>query len=352
MHVCEIAHYLSSKGWKCLCAVAHLTEVMREYALSRGMEAYDVRLCPIETEYDFVWSYHYPILALLMERGLKYKKIHVGCLSDFLALEAPPLYYAKCNGCSVVSMSAIRKISSEYGIREDAFTLFPNLCPDEYFTVLSKRRDFRSPLKILVVSNHIPQEIGELDRMKHKELSLTFYGIGEKNYKPITPDILSCFHVVISIGKTVMYALGAGIPVYEYDHFGGCGYLSPLNLDSEGEHNFSGRATREKKTSDQIAQELLLGYPRAFDDAQALREEARKRYLLSANVDSIMADASKQSTPSLMESSDCRLYVKHVSFLFDQYLHLSDFKQKLHTFSYIYQKLITIKSFFSFSRNK
>lgn len=353
MHVCEIARFLSSKGWKCLCAVAHLTAEMREYALSRGLEVYDVRRCPIETEYDFVWSYHYPILALLLERGLKYKNIHVGCLSDFLALETPPLYYSKCNGCSVVSKSAIRKISADYGIREETLTLFPNLCPDEYFTVRALRRDFRSPLRVLVVSNHIPSEVRELDRIKHEELSITFFGMGEKNYKPVTPDILSRFHVVLSIGKTVMYALGAGIPVYEYDHFGGCGYLSPLNLDSEGEHNFSGRATREKKTTHQIAEELLRDYPKAFDDAQVLRDEAKKRYLLSANVDLLMADVSQRSSRSLTESTEHRLYVRQISFLFGQYLHLCDFKKKLHAITFIYQKLISIKRFlFSFVNNK
>lgn len=324
MHVCELARYLSGLGWRCFCAVAYPTDTMVAFAAERGLEVHECRGLDLDRQFDLVWGYHFPILALLLDRGLRYCRIHVGCLSDFLVLESPPLYFSKCNLCSVVSRSAIRKIARDYGLSEESFTWFPNFIPDEYFAVNGVQKGSTDPLRVLVVSNHPPQEICDLAGVEQRKLSVTFYGMGQGHYAPMTPDIISSYHVVVTIGKTVMYALGAGVPVYEYDYFGGCGYITPENLNAEEEHNFSGRATREKKSTEQIVSEIVAGYEEAVRKIQLLREEARSRYLLSSNVDSLVARIMRDGPCSLMDSPDDRLYVRQVSCIFRNYLEKND----------------------------
>ncbi|PJG86508.1 hypothetical protein CVP05_01505 [Conservatibacter flavescens] len=83
----------------------------------------------------------------------------------------------------------------------------------------------------------------------------------------VNPALIASYDVIISIGKTVQYALLGHKPVYCYDHFGGCGYLNADNFDKAKWHNFSGRGF-DKKTAEQIASELVDGFKSALQFAQ------------------------------------------------------------------------------------
>lgn len=125
-----------------------------------------------------------------------------------------------------------------FGIPESRIKVIPNSIPAPF----SRKKKVCSPKiqKVCVISNHVPPELQELYR--NEEIVFDFYGTTFKNIVRITPEILERYDVVISIGKTVQYALGMSIPVFEYDRFGGPGYLTPEMFPAESASNFSGRA--------------------------------------------------------------------------------------------------------------
>ena len=59
----------------------------------------------------------------------------------------------------------------------------------------------------------------------------------------MTPEVLAPYDAVVTIGKTVQYALSMGIPAYVYDHFGGVGWLDEDSLEPELHWAFSGQRT-------------------------------------------------------------------------------------------------------------
>jgi hypothetical protein len=87
----------------------------------------------------------------------------------------------------------------------------------------------------------------------------------------------------VTIGKTVQYALVAGVPVYCYDTFGGPGWLSPENVEAAAANHFSG-AGSAKRDAATIAAELVEGWDRARRDAEALLPLAWERFDLHARL--------------------------------------------------------------------
>lgn len=156
------------------------------------------------------------------------------------------------------------------------------------------------------------------------DVQIDFFGYGEKAYQPITPEILSRYNVVISIGKTVQYALGMGIPVYNYDHFGGSGYITLQNYKKEEFHNYSGRSFCRKISAREIARELTDNYLSTLEQASALRQMAIKNYLLSTHIDEIMQILQQSPQSTIAQSSENLLFIQHCKFIIEQcavYLH-------------------------------
>ena len=77
---------------------------------------------------------------------------------------------------------------------------------------------------------------------------------------------------MISIGKSVIYAIAQRRPVFMYDHFGGDGWLTRDNFATNLYHNFSGRPRLRRLAPDALAAELLSGYGAAAQEAQRFGE--------------------------------------------------------------------------------
>ena len=112
----------------------------------------------------------------------------------------------------------------------------------------------------------------------------------------ITPQLLSKHDVIVSIGKTIQYALVAGIPAFNYDHFGGDGYITLENLNFERFYHFTGKPNFRKLTAYEIATEIFEGYrqitPNQLEKLQAI---AKDSFLISRQVDKFLLDL--QDTP-------------------------------------------------------
>ena len=87
---------------------------------------------------------------------------------------------------------------------------------------------------------------------------------------------LQQYDLVITIGRTVPRCLAMGVPVYVYDYLGGPGYLTESNFNLAERNNFSGRGF-QKKTSDELFEEIRGGYDPAGEWLLALAENRSRR---------------------------------------------------------------------------
>ena len=99
------------------------------------------------------------------------------------------------------------------------------------------------------------------------------------DFRLLRPSDLRAADAVVTIGKTVPYAIASGTPVYMYDRFGGDGWLTRRNFGTSLEHNFSGRPAQRRLTEIEIADEVLSGFAHAADEVRLLRGPANRRRL-------------------------------------------------------------------------
>ena len=287
MYVAEIGEYLSSKGWNVSCAALELTDEIKSFWKSKGINAYQIHELPVnEIHYDIVWYLHYPLLPFLILRGLKYSKIIYNSLSAFLDLETPVGFASEFNLNIAVSKECKDSLVKKTRLREDEIIILNNLVPTEFFNIDRKKSNKIS--KIAVVSNHVPQEVLDcVPILGSKNIKVDIYG-EKHNYVPVTPELLSNYDVIITIGKTVQYSLALEIPCYNYDHFGGSGYITLENIDKEEEFNFSGRSFKTKKSAQVIVDEILSQYSNVMTQVTPLKQLAMERYLLPLKINEIV----------------------------------------------------------------
>lgn len=174
-------------------------------------------------------SYHFPIITKLLQKGVEFQKLIAGCLSSFELLESPPCFWEKCNLIVTMSLEAKQRICDRYAIPFSKVVVIENGIPKHFFRSY-KEETSKNIQHIGVVSNHIPCEIYELKKYLKGLAKVHFIGMHGDVCELVTPEMLKKFDVIITIGKTVQYCLGLGIPVYEYDHFGGNGYITQDNF--------------------------------------------------------------------------------------------------------------------------
>ncbi len=151
---------------------------------------------------------------------------------------------------------------------------------------------------VAVVSNHPPKELIDAAGLLSKRgVQVDLFGRMESGTTArVTPELLSKYDVVVSIGKTVQYCIVAGIPVYCYDRFGGPGFLNAANFPLSRQNNFSGRGFHEK-TAEQIVAEVIGGFTKASDGIEMLRLEHGKEFLLSQKLKELIVAIDSSERP-------------------------------------------------------
>ena len=142
---------------------------------------------------------------------------------------------------------------------------------------------------------------------------------GENNNVEITPQILMQHDVIITIGKTVQYALALGIPIYNYDIHGGGGYINLQNFEEAEFYNFSGRDNPRKLNSNEIAREILDHYKEICLQCGKLRNIAIEKFILPNNINKVLAKI-EITTQKEYDFSKYDLYLKQVEYLTNEIL--------------------------------
>lgn len=183
--------------------------------------------------------------------------------------------------------------------------VFANPAPDAFGSAGKPSRG-RKQL-IGVVSNHVPGELGKV--LEDPPAGVDFLPIGSGDVANsvaarVTPETLAALDGVVTIGKTVQYAMLAGVPVYCYDKFGGPGWLDAENFAVAEFHNFSGRGFAVKSPED-IATELASGIEAATDFAVELKSGDLSRFTLSTALQEVLLTLDERpAAPSTLEGAE------------------------------------------------
>ncbi|PIT53456.1 hypothetical protein BHC44_05765 [Snodgrassella alvi] len=221
---------------------------------------------------DLVWSQHCLFASLFQNRI--YRELHIKLISVHLSpyemLELCSIPYMKLLKCVFVANSLETKDKLiSLGIDNNNIFVSNNCAPSEYLDNQLKKKNLHN---ILVVSNHLPQEVIDAIDILSKKYQVTT--IGGKKPVLVNPELIKKYDMLITIGKTVQYGLLSGVPVYCYDHFGGPGFLNSKNFNTARYYNFSGRGFN-KKTAKQIILEIEENFEYASDFSSQLSDKSQ-----------------------------------------------------------------------------
>lgn len=185
--------------------------------------------------------------------------------------------------------------------------VFGNPAPDRFYR--QSPTPPQSLTTVLVVSNHVPDELrGAIALIRERGIVVRVFGEDAArgdSWTPVTQEDLIEADAVISIGKTVQYALVAGVPVFCYDYFGGPGWLSESNFDRARHFNFSGRGF-DRMSADDLAAAVFSGFERAAQDAMTFHGAHGEQMLYSRAVPRALAprDGAKLDPPGISDRAD------------------------------------------------
>lgn len=284
----SLAKSFKELGWDVEVATLRYGDPLR-----REFEAENipVKVVPGESlrleHYDLIWGHHYCVLdQLMLGTQLTADRVILSSLSPFEPYEALPLYAKDCSLCLANSQETRDELVRE-GASAENIRVFPNYADASWLNAPAKLRYPNRPEKVAVVSNHVPPELLDVRRrLEEAGVQVDIFGVGYR-FEKITPEILGDYDAVITIGKTVQFAMAMGIPVYCYDIWGGPGYLNRDNLDLAAYYNFSGRAF-QKKNQEELAREILGQYQAALPDQPLMREYVNTHGNLERNLQRVL----------------------------------------------------------------
>ncbi|MGQ0762603.1 MAG: hypothetical protein ACT4OT_11420 [Acidobacteriota bacterium] len=298
----ELAKHFKSLGWETEIGTFEIGEPIAKHFSAEGLRVNNLLECqPLTKRFDLIWAQHHPVITeYLDEDNYSLCNIVINCLSPTEPLEAPPLFVDRAS-VILANSKETRDALVKCGLEEQALMLFPNSLSDSWFSLQSVKSSNRKLRKIAVVSNHIPDEIGQL-RENNCGLEFSFIGMSER-YEMVTPELVSTFDAAITISRTVPQALAQMVPVFCYDKFGGPGWLIEDNFDEAEYFNFSGRCTPRKMESAEILNAIVVGFPEAVSFSSRAHELCRMRYSLKRNIESVLDRASRTPRGSRLDKS-------------------------------------------------
>lgn len=175
---------------------------------------------------------------------------------------------------------------AETGVRHPV-EVFHNAAPAEFEA--APRELPARPGRILVVSNHRDADLLGAIRRLRAVAEVDHVGRSGDEVRRIGAADIQGTDLVVSIGKTVQYALVARTPVYVYDHFGGPGYLDAGNRDLAARYSFSGRCCGRRLDPEALAAEIVDRYGAGVRFARETGEDFLGRYRLEPYLDRLLA---------------------------------------------------------------
>lgn len=246
----------------------------------------------LEKEYDLIWAHHFPLLNyILFTKKITGKKVYFESLSYKLPIEAFPIYYKHLSLTGVVS-EKVKKALLEKGFNTQDSYILPNYATKECFDIKYNKKGFLK--KIAIVSNHLPSELEEFSKKaRDSGIKVDIYGFNHK-IEYITPELLVEYDLVISLGKTIFYALAIGIPCYTYDENVSEGYITKDNIEFNLKNNFANNIGYSMKTPDELYSDITDNYNFVLEQTESIKEFAKSNFYM----DKLMEDFNAKISDS------------------------------------------------------
>lgn len=185
-----------------------------------------------------------------------------------------------------------------FGVLDQPVALWRNPAPATFEGIAAPPPGDGPPRRLLVVSNHLPPEMeAALDLLSTQGADVTRLGKPGPTRR-VRPRDLRAADAVVTIGKTVQYALRSRRPVFCYDRFGGPGWLGEGNFDAAADANFSGRCTRAPRDAETLAREIATGFAAAHAFAAGIHAARLAPFALEGQLDALL-DQVAMATPRL-----------------------------------------------------
>lgn len=300
-------HFLSQGCEVVLYSNLALPPMLDEALALAGAERLHVVTDPyadVGNDFDLIFTHDNTLpnnIIEALETGLRTRIVSLH-LSAFVHIELPQFPTLENRIADVIACVSqeARDVMIEKGLDPAKAFVFENFAP-AYYATLAKKKTTGPLQSLLLVSNHLPSEaISAAAILEKQGVMITRFGEGG-TVRRIQPADLLAHDVVLTIGKTVHYGVSLGVVPYIYDHFGGVGYLNEENWERENYFNYSGRATREKKNPQQIAEEILSGFDTAREFIASKQPYFAERYSLAARLDHLFK--ALPETPELKKIS-------------------------------------------------
>ncbi len=301
----EIADVFSRIGGVVSIFSAYIADPVRSYMDELGLEYGAIEDCPSPENFDIIWSQHHLLPYLLAKYGIhSIEDVFVvnASLSPYEPLEIPGAV-ADVADMIVANSPETADRLVELGVAGEKISVFYNAAPDSFNLTREASLDLK---RALIVSNHMPEEVAHAaDMLRSRGITVDHIGLPLIQTK-ITPEIISSYDAVISIGKTVQYSLLCETPVYIYDRFGGPGWLTESNVVEAEKFNFSGRCCRRELRPVAIADELVEGYSEAASAIRKLKQTYSEKYSLRNHLTQIIERASGRADEGNNRPTDLR----------------------------------------------
>jgi len=309
----DMARVLTSMGWKVHVGCFELGQPLRELfdAFEVGWIDLNKSAIDLDSEVGLLWGHHFTTFdRLLVDYGLRPRRVVYSSLSSFEPLEAPPLYFQWLSGISANSLET-RECLLQLGVSSDKVFLFENCVLDHYFE-MKRARQYAGLERVAVVSNHVPREVTKAMRFLAAHAHVDIYGFSHKSVQ-MTPELLQEYDLVVTIGRTVQQCFALKVPIYCYDRFGGPGYIDVSNFDLAAAYNFSGRCCKREMVAEELCADILNGYEAARSNLAYLQEAARRRFRFSSTTHELLRFVESSEYGGIPEALQ-RLLSRHLRY--------------------------------------
>lgn len=297
MVLCELAEALIDRGMQVTVLCNAQADLVAAPLVARGVRVTDDPDNITLAKFDLVYCQHQLVsllipgaIAALLARPDRLPVFVYNHLSPFEAFETPgPFVEAALADIILCNSDETRAQLDLYDAPFDDAVLFPNPAPDRFLC------DNPVPqgrlTRLLAVSNHMPEEVSAALALLEQD-GITVTRIGRKyDHRRLTPADIAGHDAVLTIGKTVQYALAGRRAVFCYDKFAGPGWITAANFAAAAKANFSGRSDTRPRSPEQLAQELIAGFGGATSFAKDLKRDHLTPYLLTPQLDVLLAKA-------------------------------------------------------------
>lgn len=244
----ELANFFKDSGNEVAVFTFHNGEFAYQNIEARGVPVFTTNQSDYEAMVRFnpevIHIQHWPTFLWLRKIGLN-APVVFGFLGVVPSIENPPPLLEGSQLLSwVVSEEVKNNISSIPGWQDQEVSIIRNWVPPELLleSAVRANHSLYKRNSVIVVSNHFPVEYMDIlgTVCAEMNLDLVHFGLPENPKKLQSSDFENAF-AVVTVGRTALLSASLGIPTMILDNFGSDGWLTPENIFTVRERNFSGR---------------------------------------------------------------------------------------------------------------